>query len=277
MGPVPGRVPLAIAAIIGFAVLAPSAGAATTVGQSPPSGGTPLACSFTAPGAINDFTQIGSVTGPAYTVPPGGGVITSWRTAITSGLAAMSLRLFTGNVAAVQATAEARLESIVPGGQTVFPTRISAAGGEFLGYSYSSPAGAGGCVNEGAAPGDLIGGSVSKPVGEGEAVIATGAGQLLNISASLEPDADKDGFGDETQDAEITKGPKQKTSSPNATFRFTGSASVECRLDKKKFKVCSSPKKFKKLDSGRHTFRVHALTLTSEVSPDDKFVWRIEG
>ncbi len=57
-----------------------------------------------------------------------------------------------------------------------------------------------------------------------------------------------------------------------ATFRFTsgepgstfGGASGEpgstfsCKLDKKRFRPCTSPKTYKKLELGRHVFRVKA-------------------
>ena len=121
------------------------------------------------------------------------------------------------------------------------------------------------------------------------------------MNATIEPDADHDGFGDETQDAcptsaatallcacpasgsgcgplevprrpetRITKGPKGKISAHRATFKFksepTG-AKFECKLDRKKFKSCTSPKSYKGLDAGKHTFRVRAVSASGQLDP----------
>lgn len=59
----------------------------------------------------------------------------------------------------------------------------------------------------------------------------------------------------------IKKGPKGKVHSTTAKFRFISSLSgstFECKLDRKKFKPCKSPKTYKKLKPGKHVFRVRA-------------------
>jgi Ca2+-binding RTX toxin-like protein len=179
-------------------VLAPAtAQAAVTVGQSPPSAGAPTACGPTTDFA--DAVQLSSASGNPYVVPAGGGVITSWRTSVATGSLQVKLRVFTGNATAITPLAESAVESITPGGQTQFPTRVPVGGGELLGFAFMGDAT--GCANNGAAAGDVIGIAVpSGPLGQSEAVDGTGSNFLLNISANLEPDLDKDGFGDETQD-----------------------------------------------------------------------------
>ena len=60
----------------------------------------------------------------------------------------------------------------------------------------------------------------------------------------------------------ITKGPKAKTHATTAKFKFTSSekgSTFECKLDKKKFKPCKSPKTYKKLKPGKHVFKVRAV------------------
>ncbi len=100
-----------------------------------------------------------------------------------------------------------------------------------------------------------------------------------NIAATLEPDADGDGFGDDTQDAcptsaatnndcappaaTITNGPKDKTQKKRATFEFTGAdaravASFQCSLDGGTFAPCTSPRTVK-VKKGKHTFQVQAV------------------
>ena len=59
----------------------------------------------------------------------------------------------------------------------------------------------------------------------------------------------------------ITKGPKQKTEKTKAKFKFDSNesgSSFECKLDKKSFKPCQSPRKYKNLDPGKHKFQVRA-------------------
>jgi hypothetical protein len=114
----------------------------------------------------------------------------------------------------------------------------------------------------------------------------------INASATLEPDADGDGFGDETQDncpgtgnpgqddvdadgigdpcddhvlpgATITKGPKDKARKKTATFEFTGTdtravASFQCKLDGAAFAPCTSPHTVN-VKKGKHTFQVRAI------------------
>lgn len=63
-------------------------------------------------------------------------------------------------------------------------------------------------------------------------------------------------------DTKIVKGPPKKTSKTTVSFKFKstlGGSTFECKLDKGKFKKCSSPKKYKKLKPGRHVFKVRAV------------------
>jgi CSLREA domain-containing protein len=60
----------------------------------------------------------------------------------------------------------------------------------------------------------------------------------------------------------ILKGPKARTRARTVKFRFSASekgAKFECRLDRKKFKPCKSPKTYKKLKPGKHVFKVRAV------------------
>ena len=252
----------------------PTASAAVTVGQAPPSGGVPLVCGPFTEGVGIDMVQVGSVTGNPYVVPAGGGVITSWQSMSSDNLLAQRLRLFSGNAAAVQPLAESRLESVGPGGPHTFYIRLTARGGELLG---SSVAGQGtfNCANEQTAAEDVIAVAETQALGQTETVIASTTNSLLNLSAVLEPDADGDGLGDETQDALITKKPKKRTTKVKAKFAFAGAAAFECKVDRKAFKPCGPSLTVKKLKPGKHKLTVHALVPTGEVSPDAKHRWRV--
>jgi hypothetical protein len=123
--------------------------------------------------------------------------------------------------------------------------------------------------------------------------VGPGSGYKFDVSAQLEPDADGDGFGDETQDlcptkastqaacpvplidtdppeTTITKRAPNKTENRRATFRFNSDeagSTFECKLDKAPFKSCSSPKKLKGLAGGAHTFKVRAKDAAGNVDP----------
>jgi hypothetical protein len=122
----------------------------------------------------------------------------------------------------------------------------------------------------------------------------------LDISARVEPDADSDGYGDETQDGcptdpatqsdcdapetTITKRPGDKIGKPKAKYAFTSDepgSTFECRLkgrglkdSVKHFGPCASPKRYKHLDPGKYRFAVRATDQAgnTDASPaKDKF------
>lgn len=71
-------------------------------------------------------------------------------------------------------------------------------------------------------------------------------------------------------DTKITKGPPKKTHKRKATFKFTsteGKSTFQCKLDRKPFKACSSPKTYKKLKPGKHVFKVRAIDKAGNVDP----------
>jgi len=68
----------------------------------------------------------------------------------------------------------------------------------------------------------------------------------------------------------IRKGPKAKSKQRTATFKFASSekgSTFQCKLDKKKFKPCKSPKTYKKLKPGKHVFKVRAIDKAGNVDP----------
>jgi hypothetical protein len=240
------------------------AGAATQVGQTfDPSGGT-----------CPDFTvfQTGS-PGNAYVVP-GAGVITSWSFFAAAG-PPPAVRLKVGReVGPNQFTVvgHSANEAIAPSGLRTFPTRVPVQAGDVIGFFHPAPGGSSCLGTPGftvqGAPGDLQPGTT--------ATFSPFVARL-DISAILEPDADCDDFGDETQDssvnphgcdrtapdAQITKAPKDKTKKKRATFEFTASdarvvTGFECSLDGGAFAACTSPHTVK-VKKGKHTFSVRAV------------------
>jgi hypothetical protein len=146
----------------------------------------------------------------------------------------------------------------------------------------------------------------TKPGGAGFAVVVRGGDQppsstvagygtpvsqsQLDLSATLERDADGDGFGDETQDrcpgepgpsngcpvasgdatapdTTMTEHPDDKASRKQATFEFTSSepgSAFECSLDGAAFAPCTSPDTLT-VKKGRHSFEVRAKDAAGNV------------
>jgi hypothetical protein len=68
----------------------------------------------------------------------------------------------------------------------------------------------------------------------------------------------------------ITKGPKKKSEKTKAKFKFKSdesSSTFQCAFDKGDFKQCKSPKKYKRLDPGKHKFFVRAIDKAGNVDP----------
>ena len=168
-----------------------------------------------------------------------------------------------------------------------FATRIPVQGGDILGSTMLS-LGAG--CDYAAAPGDferIVGGDPApgNTVTFGSSFPST----RINVSAVVEPDCDNDGFGDETQDTDlsacppgpvttITAGPKDKTKKKQATFEFTADdagATFGCSLDGGAFAACSSPDALK-VKKGKHHFEVRAADAGGNVGPAATDTWKVK-
>jgi hypothetical protein len=173
----------AVAAVAGLGVAA-SAEAATTIGQTDP---TILFC-FTPAAQVQDISPIDSI--------PFDGVITSFTAASNAAGTETKLLILqpvsgtTYNVAAKSSAGN----FTGPGVQT-FPTRLTVRAGQLIGNS--------GRVCDFFSSGDrhhLFSGP-EPATGADQSFPATGPDDArTNLSATLELDADHDGFGDETQD-----------------------------------------------------------------------------
>jgi hypothetical protein len=171
-------------AITALCACAADAQASTTLGQTSNNTGD----WFTA----FPFTEIqtGSAGPPSYTVPSGGGVITSWSNQADAAAAGfMQLKVFqpTAQPDQFKVIAESALEPIASGQLDTFPTHLQVQAGDVLGYS--RPAGtwmssffftenAGDTLAQ--APGH------DDPVGGVTSVGPSHGGARLNISAILQ-------------------------------------------------------------------------------------------
>ena len=275
---------VAVAALLALALPA-QAGAATSVGQTFIPG---QPCS-------SDRTEL-QTTAPSsqYTVP-GPGVITAWSVGSASGSlgeARLKLALPAGGMNFTITRQSAR-RSPASGTIETFNTREPVQGGELLGLHHTANAD---CYrlalgyDVGTIPGDQAPGVT--------AAYAPISGAQLSVSAVLEPDADNDGYGDETQDcaptdqsrnedcnppdSTITKGPKKKTKKKRATFEFTGTeplraiARFECALDNTEFIPCTSPVTVR-VKKGKHTFSVRAADEFNNIDATPAtYSWKVK-
>lgn len=262
----------------------PAVGAATTLGDTSP--GIIVAC---VPGTVSvQVSTAGRIN--AYTVPDEGGVVTSWSVRMSNEVGQVAMRLYTANANGTF-TAIAQSAAGMPTANTVtsFPTRITAPPGSLLALYDIQVAG---CYRDSGAADRMVQGP-AQPLGVAHAFGTDGAFRTP-IAAVVEPDADHDGFGDASQDGcptsaatqadcvapappSVGSGPKARTSSAKATFSFSGEAGAtfECRLDRTTFKPCSSPKRYRGLKPGKHTFSVRATDAADNVGEVTKRSWRI--
>jgi hypothetical protein len=131
-----------------------------------------------------------------------------------------------------------------PATATLTPTSFNAEDG-FSTLTFDSPASC-----------DRDGDGVNDPVDDCPAV----AGPASN--GGCPPDTDD-------PETTITKKPNDKSSKRKAKYRFTSDeagSTFECKLDREKFKACSSPRKFK-VKPGKHKFQVRAIDSSGNVDP----------
>lgn len=79
----------------------------------------------------------------------------------------------------------------------------------------------------------------------------------------------------------IKSGPSGHTNSKKATFKFSSNESgskFQCKLDGKAWSSCSSPKTYKNLKAGKHTFKVRARDKAGNTDQSPaKRSWNVEN
>jgi hypothetical protein len=283
----PGRVALCLCAL-GVLALAPSpADAAVTIGETFTPGGT-SDCN-------NGFSWIGdpSPAPPAaqYSAPSGG-VITSWSfEAGATGTPQVRLKVYrpTGVSEEFVTVGRSGHEHPFNSITNTYETRIPVKQGDLIGIYGSGSSFP--CIRP------LVGFGVhtqfgDTPLGTTETYVSIASAQL-DVAAQLEPDADGDGFGDETQDqcpadpsvqaaagscpvqpvpdrtppqTALNGVPKKKSKSKKATLSFSSEpgATFRCSLDGNSFSDCTSPLSVKAA-LGRHSFVVFAKDAAGNV------------
>ncbi len=181
------------AAALAVALLgAPAADGAVSVGQTAP--GATILC-----GTANSAQS--AEAGPPSYVIPSPGVITAWQHKADPAGGDGRLLVWKGPPISPLTLAGRSGVEIFAGGQLQsFPTRVPVSPGDVLGLRVHSM-NAGCTFSTGAGDTAIArGGAPDIAPGESMMTSSTLPNQRVNVSATLEPDADGDGFGDETQD-----------------------------------------------------------------------------
>ena len=230
--------------------------------------------------------------GPGLTIAaPFDGVLVRWRIQTATATATWRLRVVrqvSSGPALFTAAGTGAAETVMPGAERTFSTRLPISAGDLIGVD-GPPSATAPLAYRSLAGGTF--GRWNPPLIDGEspgrATTGSGGGFVGLYNADLEPDADGDGFGDETQDecptdastqaecmppeTTITRAPKDKLKAKKktkkATFEFTSSepgSSFECSLDGGAFAPCASPDTIK-VKKGKHTFAVRATDQAGNV------------
>jgi hypothetical protein len=207
------RVRLALGFAAAILVTVPSgASAATQVGQT-----VDPSSSFCSPNGLT-WLQSESPANGSFVVPSDG-VITSWSYLATT-FPPAQLKLKLGHVGAGTLTivAESGPGTPVAGQLNTFPSQVTAHAGEIIGFNQST---SGRCAAAGQVGYTAAFAFTDIPPGAPPAPTTTEPGTHLDLSALLETDCDKDGFGDETQDTNLS------SCAPGTTPK--GTSSVTCK------------------------------------------------
>jgi hypothetical protein len=179
------------------------------VGAAPASAATEFGshCTGNMAKAGKSYAAVQLSQGGVPTTAPVPGVVTGWKVRLipdVPGSAPQQLKVFrpTGSPFQFQVVGESAIGNVVSGENT-FATRIPIQAGDHIGLFANSVVGALYCEEnpEAELPGNSIGFIEGNPaVGSTATAEVSEAEAVVPVAAVIEPDADGDGFGDETQD-----------------------------------------------------------------------------
>ena len=246
------RIVLASAlAIGGLGLAAPTgASAATTLGETfAPTGD--LSCG----GPNYEVVQVHRASGTSYAAPSPG-VLTSWSfEASTLASTTLTLRVYrpTGTPQQFTPIAEGGTPQTftASSGPHTSNVQIPVQTGDLIGIHSTDGPCASGTTSSGDVYDAHLGTPGAIPIGT-PTIFSEGFQLIFDISAKLEPDCDKDGLGDETQDSNVTAAcPIVTPGGPTGSNGSNGSngqtTTKKCKKHKKKHKrSAESAKKHKK-------------------------------
>jgi hypothetical protein len=242
--------------------------------------------------ASTGYTYVQSTSPGGQYAMPFSGVITAWtvRAGATPTTEKLKVvRPLGGNM--FTTVGQTGLQSPAPNAVATYDARIPVLAGDTIGHFIAAV----GECSRNPAPGFVESYFAGDPAPGSTDVYTPSAGYQIDLSVTLEVDADGDGFGDESQDGcldnsavhtdcvppdtQITLGPKSKTKKKQATFEFSSNepgASFECSVDGDGFKACVSPF-IEKVGKGKHSFQVRATDAAGNLDGSPAtFAWKVK-
>jgi hypothetical protein len=239
----------AAALTLGLFASTASAGA-VTIGQLAPGTSPTADCT----GGPYDGLQASVTSGTPYVVPAGFTRITSWSTNAAAGAGQMfAFKVFrpTGVANEYKVVAHDGPRPLNASAVNTFAVNIAVQPGDVIGENDA---------NASTVPNAC---TFSAPGENGDRFLfgdlADGASGIFNTTTDTRENIAAE-VSDTTPPETVIGGKKIKGTTAKFTFSSTEPGSTfECKLDKRKFKPCSSPKKYKHLSSGKHKFKVRAV------------------
>ena len=171
------------------------------VGATPAGASNQIGSTFTpALGCGTPNATLQAVSPNGQYSAPSAGVLTSWS--FQADGSPPQLKFKVGRRAGASnftIVGESPVMTMTPNALNTFPTRIPVQAGDVIGYYHEGPAGGDKCVRNAPPTYATRFVNVDPAPGSTMAYMTVGALQI-DLSAVLEPDADHDGYGDETQD-----------------------------------------------------------------------------
>jgi hypothetical protein len=286
---VTATVALTGALAVALAVAGAAAGAAGGAGAGTIGAATEIANGQAPDPVTVNGVMLQSATGSthSYAVPAGGAVITAFTHRAGPSAGSVTFKVYRPTATAGSYTVIGSVTQPVTAGQlATFAERIPVHPGDLLGLSSTTGLA---LAYDGAAADQVLTGPGTDPaVGTTATFGSVQHGYLLDLTATVEPDADGDGYGDLTQDlcpsdpstqaacvdTTLTKKPRSTvyTTSHKAKVKLKFTASVagatfQCSVDGAAVEACSSPYKAK-FKLGKHSFEVRAVKASGAVDPE---------
>ena len=207
----------------------------------------------------------GCITGNASSGPAGSGVCA----AIPGATPAGRLSGFNPGSLAVSADGKSLYATTSSGGDSLARLHRNTTTGALTyrgcvsGDAALGPSGSGACAEIPSATSDGSGSGLGGPV----SVALSADDNSIYVASSSDSAVARFALAPQTR---ITASPQHRTRSHLASFRFHSDDSrstFKCKLDRRRFKPCDSPRTYRHLADGRHTFKVRATDSAHNTDP----------
>ena len=149
-----------------------------------------------------------------------------------------------------------------------FATPAPVLAGQSYALVLTRPGSGAGTLQVGGRPGDLCAGDLFSSNTQSGPFDSVGSFDMV-FAVFIEPAPEQPPDTDPPETT-ITNGPPYKIEKSKVRFKFRSNepgSTFECKKDKKSWKPCTSPARMKRLDEGRHKFKVRATDPAGNTDP----------